>query len=118
MANYINKDELLREILKSKDEDALTPRAIEMLHKMVKESSKVFRYRSIRDKEDCMQAAILDCLLYWRNFNPDHPRSNVFAYFTQYIKNGHGKGLNQLYPERKKDIQLIPMREEGGVFNL
>ena len=118
MANYVDRKELLAEMIQSKEDDALTKRAFEMLHKMVKETSKVMRYKNPKDKEDCMQAAVLDCLLYWRNFDPNHPKSNVFAFFTQYIKNGHGKGFNQLYPEIKKEIQLIPMSEEGGVYNI
>jgi hypothetical protein len=118
MANYLDRKELLAELLKSKEDNELTERAFQLLHKMVKECSKVMRYKNPMDKEDCMQSAILDCLLYWRNFDPDHPRSNVFAFFTQYIKNGHGKGFNQLYPENKKNIQLIPISEEGGVYNI
>ena len=49
------------------------------------------------NKEDCKQTALLDCLQYWRGFDPEKS-NNPFAYFTSVITNGYAKGWNTLYP--------------------
>lgn len=34
-------------------------------------------------KEDMFQEAMLDMIKHWRVYNPDHPKANVFAFFSQ-----------------------------------
>ena len=118
MANYVDKRELLTEIKISKEQNELTSRAVEMLLRMVKEGSRVFRYKNLMDKEDCMGRAFEDCWRYWRSFNPDHPKANVFSYFTQIIKFGAAKGMNELHPEIKANIDLVPISESDGIYNI
>jgi DNA-directed RNA polymerase specialized sigma subunit len=113
MANYVNKDELLKELLISKKNDKLTPRAIDMLYRMVKECIRPLRYHYSMDKDDCSSSAMLDILNYWRRFDPDRENSNVFAYFTQIIKNGFAKGLKQLY-----NVKTVSIDEKTGIYNI
>ena len=45
MAQYVNNRELLEAIVLSKEKGELTPAALKMLDRMVKEISKVFKYK-------------------------------------------------------------------------
>ena len=84
---YVKNKELLEEMIKSKEQDELTPRAIKMLTLICE--------NIIRDRQDCLQGAILDCLMYWRSFNPEKS-SNPFAYFSSVAANGIGKQWRKL----------------------
>lgn len=109
--NYINKKELLKEIVKSKENDELTKEAFEMLFLMVKRISTTLYYKNEDDREDCMQDACHDIVKYWRNFDPDYPNSNAFSYYTQIIKAGLAKGFHRLYPHNRKDIVILGLPE-------
>lgn len=114
MANHTNPQELLAEILISKERGELTPRAIEILSRMVKEMIRGMRYKYDEDKKDCMSEAMFDILKYWQGFDPNRPNANCFSYYTQLIKNGIGKGFKKLFPQKTNrfvsmslnDIQL------------
>lgn len=114
MPKYVNNKELLQEIIKSKEQDELTPRAVEMLIRMANEISKVFKYKYEEDREDCISYSLEDCIKYWRNFDPAKS-TNAFAYYTQMIKNGAAKGWRELYPI--KSSKKVPISNEHGVFN-
>jgi len=116
--NYVNQEELIEELRLSREQDQLTNRAIKFFQEMIKREVSVLSYRNPMDREDVKSRAMLDILLYWRSFNPDHPRSNAFSYFTQMIKYGTAKGFNELHPEIKEDAQLIPISDADGIFNI
>lgn len=118
MANYIDNKELTVEIKKSREINELTPKALEMLRKMIFETNRVMRYKNQMDREDCTSRALLDILLYWRSFNPDHPKANAFSYFTQMIKYGTAKGFNELYPENKSNVKFVQISETTGIYNI
>ena len=48
MANYVSNKELYLQIIASKEKGALTPEALKMLDRMIKEISKVFKYKTWR----------------------------------------------------------------------
>lgn len=114
MAVYVKNRDLLAEIIKSKEQNELTPAAIKMLMTMAREISKVFKYKYEEDREDCISYAMEDILKYWRGFDPSKS-SNAFAYFTQMCKNGFAKGWRALYPI--KDSMKVPISAEDGVYN-
>jgi len=114
MARYVSNKELLQEIIKSKEENKLTPRAMELLIKMSREISRVFKYKYEEDREDCISYAIEDILKYWRNFDPAKS-TNAFSYFTQMCKNGMAKGWRALYPI--KSNKKVSISSENGVYN-
>jgi DNA-directed RNA polymerase specialized sigma subunit len=114
MAQYVKNKDLLTEIIKSKEKGELTPKAVEMLMKMSREISKVFKYKHEEDREDCIAYSLEDVMKYWRNFDPAKS-SNAFAYYTQMIKNGAAKGWRELYPI--KASKKVPISTDNGVFN-
>jgi DNA-directed RNA polymerase specialized sigma subunit len=114
MANYVSNKELYLQIIASKEKGALTPEALKMLDRMIKEISKVFKYKMEEDKEDCQAFAMEDVIRYWNRFDPEKS-NNAFAFYTQMIKNGFAKGWRRLYPI--KSSQKISISKEYGVYN-
>ncbi len=103
MANYVNNKELLREIIESKRRDELTPRAVDLIIRMSHEMSKVLKYKHPEDREDCIASGIADVVKFWRNFNPEKSE-NVFAYYSQVIKNGMAKTWNVIHDHKSTDF--------------
>lgn len=104
MPIHVKNKDLREELIKSKKQDTLTPEATEMFILMANKFSTKFKYVYEDDKKDCISFAIMDCYQYWRGYNPDKS-ANAFAYITQIIKNGFGKGWRKLYgnmPKSKK----------------
>ena len=93
---YVKNRDLLEQIIISKDASALTKEAIDMFILMSERFGTKMQYLNPMDRDDCKAQAIMDCYLYWHNFNPDKS-SNAFAYFTQIIKNGYAKGWRKLH---------------------
>lgn len=115
MAKYVSNKELLKEIIESKAQGSLTPRAIVLLDKMIDEISKVFKYRLEEDREDCKAFAMEDVIKYWNRFDPEKS-SNAFSYYTQLIKHGSAKGWRRLYPI--KASMMISISGEHGIYNI
>ena len=115
MANYVSNKELFQQIVISKENEQLTPRALEMLQRMIKEISKVFKYKMEEDREDCQAFAMEDVIKYWNRFDPAKS-NNAFAFFTQMIKNGFAKGWRRLYPI--KASMKVSISKEYGVYNI
>ena len=97
MAIYCDPKELYAEIILSKENNKLTDRAVELLYTIAIESSKKLKYKDDDDRQDCIMFAMEDVLKYWRGFNPEKS-NNIFAYYTQMIKNGFAKGWHKLHP--------------------
>ena len=96
---FVDPDELKREILKSKEQDELTPRALELLMLMTKKlTDSKFSYKYEMDKEDCIAFAHLDLINYWRGYDPEKS-NNPFAYYTRMILNGLAKGFRKIHPQ-------------------
>ncbi len=112
--NYIDKKELLNEIILSKEKNELTPRAFELLYLLARRVSMSLRYKKFEDKEDCLQEAMHDVVKYWRNFDPQYKNANAFAYYTRLILSGLAKGFKKLYPN--KDTMVVSFSEE--IFNI
>lgn len=91
---YVSNDVLLEEVMKSKERDELTPKALKMFDLMIQNISSKKYYNNPDDKKDCWQSAYLDILMYWRGFDPEKT-SNAFAYFTSLIINGLNKGWHK-----------------------
>ena len=115
MANFIEKKELYSEILLSQKNGSLTPRAFEMLQRIVIECTRKFKYKYPEDKEDCISFAIQDMLLYWHKYNPEIS-NEVFAYYTQMAKYGLAKGWNKLHPI--KSSKFVPLSDIDGIKNI
>lgn len=110
MANYVDPEELRKEVLLSKANDKLTPRALEMFILMATEASKKLKYKNEEDRKDVIAFALMDVIKYWRSFNPEKSKY-PFAYYTQIIKNGFAKGWKKLHPIR--DIDKLSLSNEN-----
>lgn len=120
--NYLNGPDLLQEIIISKEQDELTPKAVKMLQLLTEKAVTKLHYRNKMDKDDCIQTAMMDIIKYWRGFNPEKSR-NAFAYYTTIIYKGAAKGWNKLHPETKKEIEKISLNtsyndNEGGIYSI
>lgn len=116
MSKYIDQKKLFEEILKSKENNELTPKALEMLVLIANELSKVLKFKYEEDRKDCIAFAIEDLLRYWRNFDPQKS-NNAFAYYTQIAKNGLAKGWKKLRG-RTQNIKIININETEGLSNI
>lgn len=114
---YVSNPILFKQIMISKQQDKLTDDAVEMLMLMVDNiiSKKTFKYSE--DRDDCKQHALLDCLQYWRGFNPEKS-DNPFAYFTSIITNGIAKGWNTNYPQNKKVPGAIFSSIDNNIYSI
>lgn len=118
MAVYVKPKELYLEIIKSKEQDTLTPRALEMLMLMAERTSTKLKYRNPSDREDCVASAYVEIWKYWRSFDPAKG-SNAFAYYTEIIKKGLAKGWNQLHPKKYAGTISIDAHEDSdGIYTI
>lgn len=115
MAQYVNPKELYQEIIKSKESGELTPQALVLLDRMVKEISKIFKYKYEEDREDCQAFAMEDVIKYWNRFDVSKS-NNAFAFYTQMIKNGMAKGWRRLHPI--KSSLKVSISKEYGIYNI
>ena len=115
MAQYVSNKALLEAIIISKERGQLTPEALTMLDRMIREISKVFKYKMDEDREDCQAFAMEDVIKYWNRFNPEKS-NNAFAFFTQMIKNGFAKGWRKLHPI--KSSLKVSISKDYGVYNI
>lgn len=119
MANYIDSKEFLEEILNSKNIGNLTPKALNMIILMTNRMSTALKWKNSMDKQDCISFAISDVLMYWKNFDENHPKSNAFSYFSQLIKNGFAKGMHVCHPEIRKNVKLINFSQQSdNIYNI
>ena len=105
MANYIKNQDLLREIIASKEQKKLTNKAISYISLMIEKIRFEFRYKDPIDVEDCKAEAMLNVLNYWSDFD-ENKSKNAFAYFSQTIKTGFAIGYNRLHKKSFKTISL------------
>jgi hypothetical protein len=103
---YVSNPYLLQEIIKSKEQDELTPEALKMFDLMIENISAKKHYNDPEDRKDCWQSAYLDILMYWRGFNPEKGK-NPFAYFTSIIVNGLNKGWHKISGRMKPSDMIV-----------
>lgn len=92
----IDNADFVREIVLSKENNQLTRKATDYFVKLANHAIRALPYTDPRDREDCVQFALLDLLLYWRNFKPE-VSNNAFAFFTQITFNGYAKGFKKIH---------------------
>lgn len=115
MAHHVKNSDLRNEIIKCKEKNELTPEAINMFMLMAKKFSTRLNYYYEEDREDCISFAVMDCYQYWRGYDPEKSQ-NAFAYFTQIIKNGFGKGWRKLYGHMPKSKKISV--SSNNIYNI
>jgi len=96
MPIHVKNKDLREEIIRCKDADILSAKALDMLILMADKFGNKLPYIYIEDRKDCMSTAVMDCFQYWRGYDPEKSQ-NAFAYYTQIIKNGYAKGWRKLH---------------------
>lgn len=116
--NYINNKEFTDSVIASKEADELQPFTIECFVMLANRAVERLYFKDYRDREDCIQSALVDCIKYWRNFDPTKSNPpNAFAYFTQMCKNGYAKEWKKIHRktglEDGENVETISLSTGG-----
>lgn len=116
--HYINNKEFTADIIKCKNEGELSNYSINCFISLANRAVDRLYFRDERDREDCIQSAILDCLKYWKSFDETKMISpNAFAYFTQICKNGYAKEWKKIHRKTGLDsnetLEFISISTSG-----
>ncbi len=102
--DYVNNKDFTNAIIECKKTGELSPFVIECFMSIANRAIRKLHFKDPRDREDCIQSALLDCLKYWNSF--DETRAdipNAFAYFTQISKHGYAKEWKKIYKKTGLD---------------
>lgn len=108
--NYLNNKDLMAEVLKSKEQDAMTDKLAHMLQTLAARYGKKGNFANYTYNEDMQAYAMLMLVKTWRSFNPEKSQ-NPFAFFTQCIKNSFIQYLNQ--ERRQRDVRDVLLVDKG-----
>jgi len=123
--HYINNKEFTQDIIECKKTGELSKYSINCFISLANRAVDRLYFRDYRDREDCIQSAIIDCLKYWKSF--DETRSvmpNAFSYFTQVCKNGYAKEWKKIHkktgldPEDTLEFISLNMNGENSVYSI
>lgn len=108
--HYVPNAILLAELIKCKENDELSEDAALMFTAIATKLSMRLKYTNPSDREDCISSAVLDCVLYWRNFDVEKT-DNAFAYITSICSNGFAKGWRKLGKKDLPDSNRLPLSD-------
>jgi len=120
---YLSAKEFYEEIMISKEKDELTPKAAKMMIAIANGVLSKKRYSNPSDRDDCLQQALYQMFLKWRNFNTAYS-NNAFAFFTEIAKRGMAAGYQHLYKKRgdpNKNVKVVSYHSQNdgeGMFNI
>jgi hypothetical protein len=123
--HYVNNKEFTASIIECKGEGELSKFAISCFIALANRAVNKMYYEDYRDREDCIQSALLDCLKYWKGFDPtktDNP--NAFAYFTQVCKNGYAKQWKAIHKktglqdDEPLDFISLSTTGDGAIYSI
>ena len=113
----IDNADFVREIVLSKENNQLTRKATDYFVKLANHAIRALPYTDPRDREDCVQFALLDLLLYWRNFKPE-VSNNAFAFFTQITYHGCAKGFKKIHKAKSVDTVSLNHVGDSEIFSM
>lgn len=111
---YLSNQDLLDEIIKSKQQDELTKTATIYFQIMIENIGTRLKYKNRMDLDDCKQEAFLNILKYWKKFD-ETKTTNAFSYFTQVIKTGYAIGFNKYYKKKLRTFSIRNFEENDLV---
>ena len=102
--HYVNNKEFTASITSDRAVGELSKFSIDCFIALANRAVNRMYYEDPRDREDCIQSAILDCLKYWKGFDPLRSANpNAFAYFTTVCKNGYAKQWKAIHKKTGLD---------------
>jgi hypothetical protein len=123
--HYINNKEFTADIIKCKNNGELSEFSVNCFISLANRAVDRLYFKDYRDKEDCVQSAILDCLKYWKSFDESKMATpNAFAYFTQICKNGYAKQWKSIHrktgldSDESLDFISINSNGESSVYSI
>ena len=117
-AHYINNKEFTEDIIKCKKTGELSKYSVNCFISLANRAVDRLYFKDERDREDCIQSAILDCLKYWKSFDETKMvNPNAFAYFTQICKHGYAKEWKKIHKKTGLDqddtLEFISISTSG-----
>jgi hypothetical protein len=123
--HYINNKDFTDAIILCKFAGELNPFVVECFISLANRAVDRLYFRDPRDREDCIQSAILDCLKYWKSFDETKSENpNAFAYFTQMCKNGYAKEWKKIHKktgldkEEKLEFISLGFTGESSIYSI
>lgn len=123
--HYINNKEFTADIIECKKAGELSKYTVNCFISLANRAVDRLYFKDSRDREDCIQSAILDCLKYWKSFDETKMAiPNAFAYFTQICKNGYAKEWKKIHkktgldPEDTLEFISISTSGENSVYSI
>lgn len=110
-SHYVKNADLLAEWKRCKEADEVSNELASMFMQIATKMSSKLKYNNEQDREDCISTAVLDCMRYWKRYDPNITE-NAFAYFTSVCKNGFAKGWRGLGKMACPDSKCIPISDE------
>jgi len=99
MPNYLDNDDLVRELRNSRALGAPTAELANMFNLIASRVSRKFTYDNYMDREDCISTAVEIMLKKYDKFDFGL-QTNAFSYYTQIALNGLYYGWNQIAKNR------------------
>jgi len=97
---YVNNKDLYCEIIVSKAQGKLTPKAERILYLMGKKIITKFSYSVADDKLDCLQEGLYQLYKNWHLFD-ENKTDNTFAFYTEIFKRGVAAGFNKVRHKKR-----------------
>lgn len=123
--HYINNREFTADIIECKKVGELSDYSVNCFISLANRAVDRLYFKDTRDREDCIQSAILDCLKYWKSFDESKMNTpNAFAYFTQICKNGYAKEWKKIHkktgldPDETLEFISISSSGENSVYSI
>jgi hypothetical protein len=123
--HYINNKEFTADIIECKKAGELSNYTVNCFISLANRAVDRLYFKDYRDREDCIQSAILDCLKYWKSFDETKMAiPNAFAYFTQICKNGYAKEWKKIHkktgldPDDTLEFISISTSGENSVYSI
>ncbi len=109
-SHYVKNSVLKEELIKCREQNELTDEVVSMFTQIATKLSAGIKYNDPEDRKDCIAYAVLDCVRYWRNYDPS-VSENAFAYITSVCRNGFAKGWRALGKMKCPDSMVISLSD-------
>lgn len=109
--NYIENDDLRRELILSHEKDQVTNELLAMFQLQIEKQMSEFRYKNPDDKHDVASGTLCVVLRKWRSC--DYNRDKPFAWFTRVIYNAMYHYWNKINEKNKLTVSFDSIFEES-----